>query len=219
MTNFDAVGPFFFAGEGTFAGFWVFCMRFCFFFPRDTPLTQQAVNCNEWSLIIAPLDPVSLYRKEIKKVFEDYGCLYFSFLLRGGGGYFEEGFHFGTLWYCYYFLLLHQHDADTGDHIEWSGWTTELHSMWSPVSVSHPCCWSPNKDCYNWGTWSPNKLITIPKHINDMEDLLSHPIWCLSLVAFASISLLLCFHFSFHFFPDSTNATYEKKQRGKQKPT
>ena len=134
------------------------------------------------------------------------------FLLRGGGGYFEEGFHFGTLWYCYYFLLLHQHDADTGDHIEWSGWTTELHSMWSPVSVSHPCCWSPNKDCYNWGTWSPNKLITIPKHINDMEDLLSHPIWCLSLVAFASISLLLCFYFSFHFFPDSTNATYEKNR-------
>ena len=62
-------------------------------------------------------------------------------------------------------------------------------------------------------------LITIPKHINDMEDLLSHPIWCLSLVAFASISisLLFCFYFSFHFFPDSTNATYEK--RGKQKPT
>jgi len=30
-------------------------------------------------------------------------------------------------------------------------------------------------------------LITIPKHINDMEDLLSHPIWCLSFVAFASI--------------------------------
>ena len=38
-------------------------------------------------------------------------------------------------------------------------------------------------------------LITIPKHINDMEDLLSHPIWCLSFVAFASISLL-----SFLFF-------------------
>ena len=62
-------GAFFFAGEGTFAGFWVFCMRFCFFFPRDTPLTQQAVNCNEWSLIIAPLDPVSLYRKENQKSF------------------------------------------------------------------------------------------------------------------------------------------------------
>ena len=58
-------------------------------------------------------------------------------------------------------------------------------------------------------------LITIPKHINDMEDLLSHPIWCLSLVAFASISLLFCFYFSFHFFPDSTNATYEKKDENK----
>ena len=58
-------------------------------------------------------------------------------------------------------------------------------------------------------------LITIPKHINDMEDLLSHPIWCLSLVAFASISLLFCFYFSFHFFPDSTNATYEKKRKTK----
>ena len=116
------------------------------------------------------------------------------------------------IWYCYYFLLLHQH------HIEWSGWTTELHSMWSPVSVSHPCCWSPNKNCYNWGTWSPNKLIAIPKHINDMEDLLSHPIWCLSLVAFALISLL-----SFYFFISFLSWFYKcnlwKKQRGKQKPT
>jgi hypothetical protein len=33
----------------------------------------------------------------------------------------------------------------------------------------------------------------------------------LSLVAFASISLLSFFYF-FHFFPDSTNATYEKNR-------
>ena len=134
------------------------------FFPRDTPLTQQAVNCNEWSLIIAPLDPVSLYRKEIKKFFEDYGRLYF-FYWEEVVGTSRRGF-----------ILAHYDIVITF--------------------------------CY---------LITIPKHINDMEDLLSHPIWCLSLVAFASISLLFCFYFSFHFFPDSTNATYEK--RGKQKPT
>ena len=161
MTNFDAGGPLF-AGEGTFAGFWFFYA--VLFFPRDTPLTQQAVNCNEWSLIIAPLDPVSLYRKEIKKVFEDYGRLYF-FYWEEVVGTSRRGF-----------ILAHYDIVITF--------------------------------CY---------LITIPKHINDMEDLLSHPIWCLSLVAFASISLLFCFYFSFHFFPDSTNATYEK--RGKQKPT
>jgi len=36
----------FLAGEGIFAGFWVFFYA-VLFFPRDTPLTQQAVNCNE----------------------------------------------------------------------------------------------------------------------------------------------------------------------------
>ena len=78
----------FFCGGGNFCGVLGFFMRYCFF-PRDTPLTQQAVNCNEWSLIIAPLDPVSLYRKEIKNFFEDYGRLYFFierrwWVLQGG---------------------------------------------------------------------------------------------------------------------------------------
>ena len=61
-------------------------------------------------------------------------------------------------------------------------------------------------------------LITIPKHINDMEDIVVTPnlmfIFCCFCVNFTFVFL------SFHFFPDSTNATYEKKkQRGKQKPT
>jgi hypothetical protein len=38
----------------------------------------------------------------------------------------------------------------------WSSYSRPvLHSMWSPVSVT--LAGSPNKDCYNGGTWSPNK--------------------------------------------------------------
>ena len=81
----------FFCG-GIFCGVLGSFMRVCFVFPRDTPLTQKAVNCNEWSLIIAPLDPVSLYRKEIKKVFEDYGRLYFSFYWEEVVGTLRRGF-------------------------------------------------------------------------------------------------------------------------------
>ena len=67
-------GGLFLRGRELLRGF-CFFMRF-YLFPRDTPLTQKAVNCNEWSLIIAPLDPVSLYRKKkSKKFFEDCGCL------------------------------------------------------------------------------------------------------------------------------------------------
>ena len=87
----------------------------------------------------------SLYtEKKIKKVFEDYGRLYFFLFIERRWWVLWGGVSF---WHTMILLLLF---------------------------------------CY---------LITIPKHINDMEDLLSHPIWCLSFVAFALISLL-----SFYFF-------------------
>jgi len=49
MTNFDVGGLFcggIFSGGGNFCGVLGFFYA-VLFFPRDTPLTQQAVNCNE----------------------------------------------------------------------------------------------------------------------------------------------------------------------------
>ena len=170
MTNFDVGGLFcggIFCGGGNFCGVWVFFYA-VLFFPRDTPLTQQAVNCNEWSFIIAPLDPVSLYRKKNQKSFWGLCSPLFFYYWEEVVGTSRRGF-----------ILAHYDIVITF--------------------------------CY---------LITIPKHINDMEDLLSHPIWCLSFVAFASISLL-SFLFFILFFISFLILQMQlmKKQRGKQKPT
>lgn len=140
-------GYFFLRGREFLRGFGFSLCGFVFFFPRDTPLTQQAVNCNEWSLIIAPLDPVSLYRKKKSKKF-----------LRTMGA---------PLIFFYY-------------------WEEVVGTSRRGFSLAHYDI--VITFCY---------LITIPKHINDMEDLLSHPIWCLSFVAFASISISLFLFFLF----------------------
>ena len=102
--------------------------------------------------------------------------------------------------------LVHIHSMSTR--------SSNSRSMWSPVSVSWVVILAHYANvitfCY---------LNTIPKHINDMEDLLSHPIWCLSFVAFALISLLSFYFFSFifHIFSDSIKCNLWKKNREENK--
>ena len=59
-------------------------------------------------------------------------------------------------------------------------------------------------------------LITIPKHINDMEDIVVTPNLMFIFCCFC-VNFTLCLFIFFHFFPDSTNATYEKKNREENK--
>ena len=122
---------------------------FVCFFPRDTPLTQKAVNCNEWSLIIAPLDPVSLYRKKNLKFF--WGLLvppiFFFFFIERRWWVLQGGVSF---WHTMILLLLF---------------------------------------CY---------LITIPKHINDMEDIVVTPNLMFIFCCFC-VNFTFTFYFSFLF--------------------
>ena len=134
---------------------------FVCFFPRDTPLTQKAVNCNEWSLIIAPLDPVSLYRKKNLKFF--WGLLvplFFSFFIERRWRVLQGGVSF---WHTMILLLLF---------------------------------------CY---------LITIPKHINDMEDIVVTP-------NLMFIFCCFCVNFTFVFFIFSFLSWFYKCNLWKKKP-
>ena len=139
----------FWCGGAFICGGGNFCGVLGFFYAVYTPLTQQAVNFNEWSLIIAPLDPVSLYRKENQKSFWGlWAPLFFSF-------YWEEvvGTVWGgvSFWHTMILLLpgpdrwgpsmlnfqlacwqmrelVHIHSMSTR--------SSNSRSMWSPVSVS-----------------------------------------------------------------------------------
>ena len=142
MTNFDAVGPFFLRGRELLRGFGFFVCGFAFF-PRDTPLTQQAVNCNEWSLIIAPLDPVSLYRKENQKSFWGLWVPLFFFFIERRWWVLWGGVSF---WHTMILLLLFVASSTWCWHwwshwVEWLDHRTALNVI---TSVSHPC-WEPKQ--------------------------------------------------------------------------
>jgi hypothetical protein len=120
-------GGLYLRGRELLRGFGVFLCGFVFF-PRDTPLTQQAVNCNEWSLIVAPLAAAAT------------GVQWWG----------QNGYITWRWW--------------------WSARSTRSSNSRSPVSVSWVVILAHYDIvitfCY---------LVTIPKHINDMEDIVVTP--------------------------------------------
>jgi len=93
-------------------------------------------------------------------------------------------------------------------------WTHSL-SLQKKTEVLFLGVWWANRRVFCFGTlwyfycffFLSCYLITIPKHINDMEDFFSNPWWCFFFFIF-----FLSFFRSFFFDDDSTNAIYEKNK-------
>ena len=161
----------FWCGGAFICGGGNFCGVLGFFYAVYTPLTQQAVNFNEWSLIIAPLDPVSLYRKENQKTgfWGLWAPLFLSF-------YWEEvvGTVWGgvSFWHTMILLLLFVASSTWCWHW-WSHWVecldqAALHSMWCALIKLKPGPdrWGPSMLNFQLACWQIERELV---HIHSMS--------------------------------------------------